>query len=139
MSLTEKTLELNLIHEFLTQCRSVYPKAFAAGTTLTQEGRRGYDSRVLGTLDPRWKAAVFQFKRAIDHFGSGAAETFVFEINNNGKKDQHSLLWRISGGNPNVAIYVLPLVDSHRLLRNYVPDLRVHAGYIDAADIRFLG
>jgi len=135
VSLTEKTLELNIIHEFLTQFQTIYSKAFALGTTLRQEGSLGYDSRILGTLNQSWTSTVFQFKRAYDHFGSGTTETYEFEINNNGKRDQHSLLWRMCRGSPDIALYAFPLIDSHLALQSRIPNLLTNTAFMDTTDV----
>ena len=138
LSLNEKTLELNISAEFLHICRHFDPKAFIFGTTLQQESSPGfgYDSRVLGRLPPFWRAAVFQFKRAVQRISNTPlGDEYKFFINNNGKSDQHLILYNMCGARHRVAFYVLPLFITLNDVRNAAPNLLQHTLFADVADI----
>jgi hypothetical protein len=133
--LNEKTLELNISAEFLNICRHYDPKAFIFGTTLKQESRLGYDSTVLGSLPQFWKAAVFQYKRALQKRTTPLGDEYTFHINNNGNRDQHIFLYKMSGGKHRVALYVLPIFVTLNDVRNMAPSLLQQTFFADAVDI----
>jgi hypothetical protein len=137
-SLNEKTLELNISAEFLEICRRYNSKAFMFGTTLQQEGSPGfgYDSRVLGQLPQFWRVAVFQFKRAVQRISNTRlGDEYKFFINNNGKRDQHLILYSMCGARRRVAFYALPLLITLNDVRNAAPNLLQYTLFADAADI----
>jgi len=137
-SLNEKTLELNISAEFLEICRRYDSKAFMFGTTLQQEGSPGfgYDSRVLGRLPSFWRVAVFQFKRAVQRIkNTRLGDEYKFFINNNGKCDQHLILYNMCGARHRVAFYVLPLFITLNDVRNATPNLLQYTLFADAVDI----
>ncbi|MEM2738933.1 MAG: hypothetical protein QXK93_08115 [Candidatus Bathyarchaeia archaeon] len=136
-SLNEKTLELNISAEILRICRRYDPKAFMFGTTLRQEGSPGYgyDSRALGRIPQFWRTAVFQFKRALQVRNTPLDYEYTFQINNNGKCDQHLLLYNMCGGKPLTALYVLPLYVTLNDVRNAAPNLLNNTLFADVADI----
>lgn len=134
--LNEKTLELNISTEFLNICRRYDPQAFMFGTTLRQESYLGYDSRALGQLPQFWRTAVFQYKRVFERrINTQLGDEYIFQINNNGNRDQHIFLYWMSGGRPRVALYVLPLFVTLNDVRNLAPNLLQQTFFADAADI----
>jgi len=133
--LNEKTLELNISTEFLNICRRYDPRAFIFGTTLRLESYFGYDSRALGQLPQFWRTAVFQFKRALQARISRRGKEYTFQINNNRYRDQHIILHLMSGGRPQVALYVLPLFITLDDVRKHTPNLLRETVFADAADI----
>lgn len=133
--INEKTLELNISTEFLNLCRKHDPHAFLFGTTLKQERQFGYDSRVLGRLPPFWKIVVFQFKRPYKTRITYLGKEYTFNINNNTYKDQHILLYLMSGGRSRVALYVFPLFITLQQVRNSSPHLLRKTLFADVKDI----
>jgi len=133
--LNEKTLELNICAEFLKICRRYDPHAFVFGTTLKQEKYRGYDSEVFGRLPQFWRAAVFQFKKALRKKPTPSGYEYTFQINNNGQHDQHLFLYLMSGGRPFVSLYVLPHLINLTDIRNQAPNLLGQTYFADAKDI----
>ena len=131
----EKTLELNISTEFLNHCRKYDQHAFLFGTTLKQESQFGYDSRVLGRLPPFWRIAVFQFKKPYRKRKTRLGEEYTFNINNNTYKDQHILLYLMSGGRSRVALYVFPLYVTLQQIRNSSPYLLRRTLFADVRDI----
>jgi hypothetical protein len=105
------------------------------GTTLKQESYLGYDSRALGLLPQFWRMAVFQFKRAIRKRNTHLGEEYTFLINNNGKRDQHILLYLMSRGKPHVSLYVFPVFVTLNDIRKFSPNLLQRTFFVDVADI----
>lgn len=132
---SEKTLELNIVHELLEFVRSFDDQSFAVGLTLKQEGSLGYDSRILSQLPPSWKTAVLQFKRAQKKKKTPLGDEFWFTINNNNNRDQHLLLYQLCRGQRNVAFYVFPLFMTESELKNSLPELTQATVVLDAADV----
>ena len=133
--LNEKTLELNISTEFLSICRRYDPYAFLFGTTLRQESYLGYDCKALGRLPLFWRTAVFQFKRALQRRNTHLGEEYTFQINNNRKRDQHLVLYLMSGGRPSVSLYILPMFITLTDVRRFSPNLIQKTFFVDVTDI----
>jgi len=134
--LNEKTLELNISAEFLRICRNYDHQSFMLGITLRREKYRGYDSEVFGRLPQFWRAAVFQFKKALRfRRKTPLGPEYKFQINNNGNRDQHLLLYLMSGGRAFVSLYVLPMFITLADVRNQAPNLLQKTYFADARAI----
>jgi hypothetical protein len=131
-NINEKTLELNIMSEILNICRRHDPRAFILGTTLQQEKRLGYDSRILSRLSPSWKTAMFQFKKAKYKTYDGG---YTFIINNNRYNDQHLILYSVAGGRKRVAFYVLPTFLTLNEFGTASPNHLRYTFFADVSDI----
>lgn len=132
---SEKTLELNIVHELLEFVQEFDAQSFAVGLTLRQEGSIGYDSRILSQLPQTWRTAALQFKRARRKIKTMLGVEFSFMINNNKNRDQHLLLYRLCRGQRNVAFYVLPLFLTENELKDSLPELTDATAVVDVANI----
>lgn len=133
--LNEKTLELNISTELLNICRRYDQNTFMFGTTLKQESYLGYDCRALGRLPQFWRTVVFQFKRALVMRNTRRDEEYTFQINNNGKHDQHIILYLMSGGRSQVSLYVFPTFVTLNDVRSLSPNLLQRTFFVDVTDI----
>jgi len=133
----EKTLELNITHEILQICRRYDPLACSLGTTLIQESRWGYDSRILSRFPLSWITSPLQYKRAKRRIQTGRNTfQYVFDINNNTYHDQHLILYHnLAGRSKRVAYYALPALFTNREFANALPHLLNSTFFIDVASI----
>jgi hypothetical protein len=136
--LNEKTLELNITHELLETYRMFDRKAFALGTTLNEEGKNGYDSRILGRYPHFWSVSPLQYKKAKRRYPVGRNQfSYVFEINNNRHNDQQIILfYTLAGGMKNVAFYALPAIYTQTEFSSSLPHLLNRTYYVDVSEIK---
>jgi len=132
---SEKTLELNIIHELLEFVQRFDDQSFAVGLTLRQEGTLGYDSRILSQLPQSWRTAPLQFKRARKKRKTVFGKEYSFMINNNRNRDQHLLLYQLCRGRHNIAFYVFPLFLTENELKDSLPELTEATAILDVAEI----
>lgn len=87
-SISEKTLELNVIANMLEDERKRFQRASAYGFSLQYEARTGLDSTIDVNIPGRPTIVAFQFKKPYEMQDG----EYTFEINNNRQRNQHNIL-----------------------------------------------
>ena len=132
----EKTLELNITHEILQICRKYDPLAFTMGTALNRERYWGFDSSTIAKYPGSWMTCPLQYKRAKRRISSSSGFEYVFDINDNKYRDQHLMLYLLTGRNLRGAYYVLPALYTSAEFRSALPHLLSKTFLLDVARIR---
>lgn len=86
----------------------------------------------LTRMPPTCITSPLQYKRAKHRLPS---DEYVFEINNNTYRDQHLLLFLLSGGRRNVVYYALPAMQDDAEFISYIPHLLPRTFFVDVAQI----
>ena len=128
MKVSEKSLELNVGAELLTQLRGTrnMPKAYLRGLTQREESRTGVD--FFAQLPHNTRIFAFQFKAP-----KGRSDRLPYRFTLS--RCQHMLLHALAQQAPRAVHYVFPFYVSTPKLEHYVPNLAQDTWLLPAAPL----